>query len=178
MKSLYLLSTGFGLRRTIFCLMLVASLGDYGLQAGSSPRISSNTEEGKIYKTSVAAPGQSERLSQIKELIRQDLNAVRRARYALKRAQKKQNPQAEKAAEEQLRAAKDKLKKDRMALRELWSAQQSGKQSAKPKRNQAQTQNSTSQQPELVDSVADKSSKPEEKPAWLQPAKDLRQNFP
>ncbi len=64
----------------------------------------------------------SPRYRRLKRSIREDLNAVRRARYALKRAVRRSDNRAAVKAQERLRKAKRKLKRRRQMLRRVMRA--------------------------------------------------------
>lgn len=71
----------------------------------------------KKLREAVAAGDVSQNYGHLKKGIRDDLNAVRRARYALKKAIRRSDNRAAQKAKERLLSAKRRLKRSRRALR-------------------------------------------------------------
>lgn len=73
---------------------------------------------GAVSTAALPSPSGEAPADALKAAIHDDLNAVRRARYALRKAQKGSDARALRKAEEGLDAAKRKLKEDRTRLRQ------------------------------------------------------------
>ncbi|HBL17960.1 MAG: hypothetical protein A2X36_06585 [Elusimicrobia bacterium GWA2_69_24] len=83
-----------------------------GTAVSAAPAVQTST------RTAPSGPPASE-FQVLKESVRQDQNAIRRARYALQRARQRADAGAAAQAEKRLQEAKESLKRHRIRMREL-----------------------------------------------------------
>ena len=95
--------------------MLLATALLFALQSAPDARAAAPVSTG----TAVSSGPPASEFQVLKESVRQDQNAIRRARYALQRARQRADAGAAAQAEKRLQEAKESLKRHRIRMREL-----------------------------------------------------------
>ncbi|MBU2652574.1 MAG: hypothetical protein KKA81_16740 [Bacteroidetes bacterium] len=126
-------------RRTRRRIKKARRVGNEETAARLDSRLGAAKEEHRRRRRSLVAAVErgevSPRYRRLKGEIREDLNAVRRARHALKKAVGRSDNKAAVRAQERLRKTKQRLKSRRRLLRELMRKGAKGKRRKQPERS-------------------------------------------